>query len=421
MIGRPTLPSMARDLMTTVMIAAALVAVPTIATSSATGAPPPTREYKFLDMAPDGARIAAVEPVAGEASDAEPRGPIVVRRVDDGLVVERLDPCGQCRYSGLSWSRDSTQLAFLAAGDEPDGVRVELATVAGGRTRPGAATVATLAIIKGVASTPRWSPDGSELALLVTIAARKKPGALEAGAPRVGEIGSTADEQRIAIVPRAGGALRLVSPADTYIYEYDWTPDGKGFVATGAKGNGDNNWWVAEIAAIDIATGASRTIARPGFQVAMPRATPDGKGVVFIGGLMSDFGTVGGEVYEVPIDGGAPTSRTPGFRGSFLSLAWRQGRLYATALIVDHSALVQIGEPGTAPRVLWSAPVAASTGDDAAGMSTRSSPSARTASAPRRSPRISLTGRPSPRGRSARCGRSRTTTTRSRSDSRCAA
>ena len=236
------------------------------------------------------------------------------------------------------------------------------------RAVPGKAkSVIALTTIHGLAGALRWSPDGSKLALLVTIAAKKKAGALEAGAPQVGEIGTTPDEQRLAIVPRAGGALKLISPPDTYVYEYDWLPDGGGFVATAAKGDGDNNWWVANLAAIDLASGNIRTIAHPDVQISMPRVAPDGKSVVFIGGLMSDFGFVGGDIYEVPLDGGPPVSQTPEFRGSFTSLAWRKGHLYATAIVVDRTALLRFDATDQPPQEIWSAPVSAGTGRDGAG------------------------------------------------------
>ena len=94
----------------------------------------------------------------------------------------------------------------------------------------------------------------------------------------------------------AGGDLKLISPADTYIYEFDWAPDGSGFVATGAKGNGDNNWWIATLDFVDAQTGALRVIAAPHVQMNLPRVSRDGKTVAFIGGLMSDWGSIGGDV-----------------------------------------------------------------------------------------------------------------------------
>ncbi|MGC8049958.1 TolB family protein, partial [Salmonella enterica] len=91
----------------------------------------------------------------------------------------------------------------------------------------------------------------------------------------------------------------------------DWTPDSKGFVVTSALGNGDNNWWVATLDAVDAKTGAVRTIAKPTTQLNFPRVSPDGKTVAYIGGLMSDFGAVGGDVWTVPFAGGEPQNLMP--------------------------------------------------------------------------------------------------------------
>ena len=91
------------------------------------------------------------------------------------------------------------------------------------------------------------------IAVLATDRPRKQTGATQAGAALVGVIDSTVtDEERIAVMPAAGGALRFVSPADTFVYEYDWTPDGSGFAATAAKGDGDNNWWIATLVAVGL-------------------------------------------------------------------------------------------------------------------------------------------------------------------------
>jgi len=140
-------------------------------------------------------------------------------------------------------------------------------------------------------------------------------------------------------------------------------PDGRGFVGTAAKGDGDANWWIAELDAFDIG-GGSRRIASFELQMSVPRVAPDGRTVRFIGGLMSDFGAVGGEIYEVPLAGGTPVSLTPGFRGSFTSLTWRGSRFLATAIVVDHATLLALrDDAGHTPQPLWSAPVTARAGD----------------------------------------------------------
>src|SRR6185312_927887 len=193
----------------------------------------------------------------------------------------------------------------------------------------------------GFLGTPRWSPDGATLAVLATARPRKIAGATQAGAALVGEIGGETDEQRIAVMPAAGGELKFLSPADTYVYEYDWAPDGKAFVATEAKGDGDNNWWIARLAAVGV-DGSFREIANPGVQMKWPKVSPDGRTVTFIGGLHSDFGPTGGDLWTAPFAGGAAVDRTPNYKGSLTSLAWRGKTLYATAIEGDHNAVLTV-------------------------------------------------------------------------------
>ena len=132
----------------------------------------------------------------------------------------------------------------------------------------------TLATFKGIAQALRLSPDGKSVAVLATFDAQKQSGAVEAGVRQVGEIGEANDEQRIAVIPLAGGTLRPVSPADRYVYEFDWIPDGSGFVTTSAEGNGDDNWWVATLDRVDLASGALTRIAAPPMQMNFRESRP---------------------------------------------------------------------------------------------------------------------------------------------------
>lgn len=313
----------------------AVVCLGLLAAGAAPAAPVVIRQFESLALAPAGDRVADVEALDPGNLSELPHGAVVVRSAD-GRVAAQCDPCKACKYSDTAWSARGGELAFIAS-DEKAG-NATLYIVAQGK--PHAALT-----LSGVANTVRWSPDGTRLALLVTLGAHKKTGAIEAAAPQVGEIGVSQDEQRIAVVAAAGGALRLVSPADTYIYEFDWTPDGKGFAATGAKGNGDNNWWVATLDYVDAQRGRLRVIAAPGMQIELPRVSPDGKTVAFIGGLMSDWQSIGGDVYTVPVAGGVPTDITPNYKGSFRSLDWRGTGLMTGSIVDDTFALGHIAIP----------------------------------------------------------------------------
>ena len=331
----------------TVVVAASLLAAAGVAAAASQG----MHEYRALAISGAGERIAAIEAIDPGGLPKRPHAIVNVRDAASGKVLASYDPCATCGYDFPSWSPDRSALSFIASDAKAGTATLYIA--ADGK-------ITAVTTVKGVASTARWSPDGKQLALLATVGAKKLTGATEAGAALVGEIGSAEDEQRIAIVARSGGDLRLVSPADTFVYEYDWTPDGKGFVVTSAKGNGDNNWWVATLGHVDAASGALRILAAPAMQMNMPRMSKDGRTVAFIGGLMSDFGSVGGDVFTVPVAGGQPSNATPGFSGSFNGLSWQGKEIVASALVGRDQAIVAIDPAARTHRTLWSAPVSAS-------------------------------------------------------------
>jgi dipeptidyl aminopeptidase/acylaminoacyl peptidase len=338
--------------MTSAKIAAG-AALAVLGFGAARAAEPGVHQYQAVVIAPAGDKVASVDSVSLPDETAPPHGKIVVR-ADTGAILSTIDPCADCRYAGPTFSPDGKSLAFIAIDRKAGTAALDVAE--GSKVR-------TLATLKGVGGTPRWSPDGRSIALLAVVGAHKEVGATQAGKPLTGEIGADEDEQRIAVVPAAGGALRLVSPADTWVYEYDWTPDGTGFVATAAKGNGDNNWWVAKLVGVDLATGAARVIAAPPYQMNFPRVSPDGKTVAFIGGLMSDFGSVGGDLYTVPIAGGEPKDITPGYKGTFTGVAWRGEVLRASALVGADTAMTTVTPSTGEVKIEAAAPASFSAGD----------------------------------------------------------
>jgi dipeptidyl aminopeptidase/acylaminoacyl peptidase len=300
--------------------------------TSTQAAPVVIRDHDHLALSAKGDRVADVEADDPGNLPEDPHGRVVVHDAH-GTVLGSYDPCKTCKYSDTAWSPSGDALAFIAT-DSKAGTAA-LYAVTNGKPK-------LLTSISGVANTVRYAPDGSRIALLVTVGAHKMIGAIEAGAALVGEIGESNDEQRIGVVPAAGGAMTLASPADTYIYEYDWTPDGKGLVVTSAKGNGDNNWWVATLNHVDAQSGAIRLIAAPKMQIELPRVSPDGKTVAFIGGLMSDWQSIGGDVYTVPLAGGEPINITTGFKGSFRSIDWRGNSVMGGAIVDDMFAFYSL-------------------------------------------------------------------------------
>jgi dipeptidyl aminopeptidase/acylaminoacyl peptidase len=156
--------------------------------------------------------------------------------------------------------------------------------------------------------------------------------------------------------------VRAVSRPDMYVYEYDWAPDSRSFVASAAYGDGDNNWWVAQLYTVGL-DAQVRSVYTPKYQIANPRYSPDGRQVAFIEGLMSDQGVVGGDVFLLSASGGPARDLTPNMPASATWLAWSNPQeILFTALADGNSAVAAVRE-GRAPEILWSGAERISAGD----------------------------------------------------------
>jgi dipeptidyl aminopeptidase/acylaminoacyl peptidase len=215
-----------------------------------------------------------------------------------------------------AWSPDSRSLAFRSDAAKTGQAQVWVASAAAGPPKQ-------LTYVTGQISDIRWSPDGRSIAFLFVEGSAQEPGALTAYKPDAGVVQETIDEQRIAVVDVAAGRVRQVSPANLYVYDYDWSPDGKRFAAEAAEGSGTNNYWIAQLYTVDVESGQAKSIWKPPLQIACPRWSPDGDEIAVIHGIMSDEGLTGGDIWTVPAAGGTPRNRTDGMKASASALYWR--------------------------------------------------------------------------------------------------
>ncbi|MBC5811101.1 MAG: S9 family peptidase, partial [Candidatus Eremiobacteraeota bacterium] len=205
--------------------------------ASAAAAEPRLHSFEAVSLSPDGRTIATLESDENEDPSKQPLQAFLLRDAKGAArKVEILCESGhRCTPAGFAWSDDSSSLAYLLR--DPRAKKRALYVL-------DRATLASKRVLSfdGTLESPRFMRDGKSIAVLATAGAHKEVGATQAGAPIVGEIGTSTDEQRIAVVGIGDGRLRMVSPAHLFVYEYDLAP--RGFVATAAPGNGDNNWWV---------------------------------------------------------------------------------------------------------------------------------------------------------------------------------
>ncbi len=309
------------------------------------------RHFHDAAISEDGKR-AAWSVRAREADGPERLGLIYVAELPSG-TPRRLTAAkdGKAhRELGAVFSPDGQTVAFLSDAVQPKQAQVWIARVPGGAPRQ-------LTKVTGQLHHLRWSPDGRSIAALFIEGSTQEPGALVAYKPDSGVVHETLEEQRIAVIDVRTGNVRQVSPPDLYVYDYDWSSDGRLFAAEAAKGSGTDNYWIAELYTVEAASGKARSIWKPPLQIACPRFAHDGKTIAVIHGIMSDEGSTGGDVWSVPTAGGDAKNLTPGMKASATALFWRSAdQILFTEKVDGQEGLAAVDRATGKVITLWTGP-----------------------------------------------------------------
>ena len=299
-------------------------------------------------MSADGSMLAWVEIIPGKDGSAAGRSAIFVKDLKTAGAAARPVIDGVQSAQGLAWSREG-KLAFVSSGDsEP---QLQLYVV----EKPGRGKPRKVTDVEGYLADPRWSPDGRSIALLWMPGVTHMPGPLEATVPDTGVVASEIHLQRLALVDPASAKPRVISPAGMHVYECDWSPDGKELAYLAAPGPGDDNWYIAELYAVDAQSGTVRHVLKPDMQVANVRWSPDGQSIAFIGGLMSDEGFTGGDIYSLPASGGAVHDLTPGRKSSPSWFQWTPSskQILMTEVVSGNRAISTVDVASGSVETLW--------------------------------------------------------------------
>src|SRR4029453_11937924 len=299
--------------------------------------------YGDLALSTDGTHVAWVQSTAASTStqtyirETSGNAPATLVKIPISGKRTDFDP---------GWSPDSKTLAVFSSAGEGEQRQLWSSKADGADPKK-------ITNLKGYAARPRWSHDGKQIAFLY-IEGAGGGGPLMAAPTTTGVIDTAIHNQRIALLNVATGQLRQVSPENLHIYEFDWSPDDKTFVATAAPGPGDNNWWIAQVYIIDIAKSDATSICKPSLQVAVPRWSPDSKSIAFIEGLMSDEGFHGGDLFTISADGHDLTNRTRGRESSVTPLFWlTPERILLTEIVGGGGAISELTVANNSVRTIW--------------------------------------------------------------------
>jgi dipeptidyl aminopeptidase/acylaminoacyl peptidase len=289
--------------------------------------------------------------------------------------------------SSPQWSPDGTRIAYLADG-EPKGAQIYVRWIDGD---PGPTQITHLT------ESPadiHWAPDGKSIGFTAFVAKPavwaidmpKPPDSAKwTRAPRIVETLHFREDRvgfqetgfrHLFVVSVDGGPARQVTTGDWNVgarfdglasnpVGWDWAPDGRTIYVEGWNApDGDYVYRDANIYAVDVATGTTRTLTTEKGTWSAPLVAPDGRHIAYVGYPSTDqtYRTAG--LYVMDIDGTHARPLTASLDRDVGELHWASDNtgLYFTA--EDHGARNMQFAPlaGGSVKAITSGPIVVSLG-----------------------------------------------------------
>ena len=273
------------------------------------------KRVQAVQASPDGTRVAYVVGTAvTDGEKSEWLSHVHVARADGSAAYALTS--GDKSSTSPSWSPDGKSIAFLSGrgpkdkdGKEPK-ANVWRIRVDGGEAE-------ALTDEKGGVSAIEWSPDGQAIAFLMTEPKSDE----EEKADKEKRDARVVDEDLkmtrlyvVAVEKNAEGKRpvrrltdgtmslgNLAGPSD-----FAWSPDGRSIVFSHQPTPHINDWPLADVSVVDVASGKTRALASTGAAETDPVFSPDGKQVAYDQSNDPPTWRRRSRIAIVPVEGGTP-------------------------------------------------------------------------------------------------------------------
>jgi dipeptidyl aminopeptidase/acylaminoacyl peptidase len=281
-------------------------------------------------VSPDGRTVVYVRATLYKEDTKKPKSNIWIAELDEGgarVKDVRQFTSGPRTDFFPRWSPDGNKLAFLSDRIEDGKFQIYIMNREGGealqltevRGEVGAS------VILPVAQSIAWSPNGEEVAFLMTDAETEEELNRKKEKDDAKEFEKNPKFTRIRTVNVVTKQVKTITTGDFQVWEFDWSKDGKRFAALVSDNPYEWSWYLAKLAVIDVESGDVETVYDPKpRQLARPLWSKDGKSIYFLSSLWSDRNAVAGDLFVISADekGRQPTDLTRGYEGSITWMEW---------------------------------------------------------------------------------------------------
>ena len=273
-------------------------------------------------LRPDGVQLVYVRSRADLTTNAN-RSEIVLVVTESGRAIAQWDG-GSPR-----WSPNGREIAYAAGRDGRTGIWIR--NVEAGTDRLLAATSQTDAWLgRGAAKNFEWSPDGQWIGFVAAEPAGPPPASDVRVFSRIMFKTGTGftDNRRthVWVVAAQGGTPRLLTPGSFDEHSIAWAPDSKRLAFISDRSADSDNTFSNDIFVIDVGTGLLSRITETPSAEFSPAWSPDGKWIAFEGWVRTnntkDSPAEDSKAYVVAAAGGPARRLVPGLDRRITEISW---------------------------------------------------------------------------------------------------